>query len=194
VVSNRKFSKRDLVQALIDSGLEQDDLVYLSCRLFGIGLIEGITDRETFLTQIYEAIRAVIGTNGTLVVPTFTQQVGGYGVDFHYETTPCQTGIFSEWVRNHPQSIRSLHPVFSVAAMGPRAEDVCHDVSPVAFGWDSAFDRMHQIGGKLVCLGFDYYTGHIVSTMHYVETRSGVPYYYNKLVLADSYRDGKKQI
>ena len=38
----------------------------------------------------------------------------------------------------------------------------------------------------------DYYTGHIVSLMHYVETSFAVPYYYNKIVRADVFAGGQK--
>jgi aminoglycoside 3-N-acetyltransferase len=144
------------------------------------------------VAAFYDGVRSVIGSSGTLVVPTFTQQVGRFGVAYVHEETESLTGIFGEYVRSIPGALRSLHPVFSVSAIGPRAEAITHDVSPVAFGRDSSFDRLYRMGGKSVCAGFEYYSGHITTLMHYVETIFAVPYYYNKYVLAEVWAGGKR--
>jgi len=186
-----RYTVSSLVEAIRSVGVKQGDLVYLSTQLYGVGPIDGISSRNCYLSAVYDAFRSVIGREGTLVVPTFTQQVGRFGVPFVLETTECLTGIFCEYVRQLEGSVRSLHPVFSVSAIGPKAESVCNDVSGVAFGYDSAFDRIVRLGGKAVCIGFDFYSGHIVSLMHYVETAFAVPYYYNKLVTAPVYASGR---
>jgi aminoglycoside 3-N-acetyltransferase len=142
------------------------------------------------LEAIYSALHSVIESSGTLVVPTFTQQVGRFGLPFILEETESLTGIFGEYVRMRSDSVRSLHPVFSVAAVGLRAHEICDDVSTAAFGVDSAFDRMVRMDAKAVCMGFDYYSGHIVSLMHLVETAFAVPYYYNKLVYSPVFANG----
>ena len=186
------YGREALRDAFVAAGLRPGDLVYLSTRLFGVGRMIGVRGREEFLESYFDALMGILGPQGTLVVPTFTQQVGRFGVPFVYEETVSQTGIFGEYVRRRPDSLRSLHPVFSVTAAGALKEAVCADISPVAFGRDSAFDRMVRRAGKAVCIGFDYYSGHIVSLMHYVETLFAVPYYYNKLVLAPVWRGGQR--
>lgn len=164
--------------------------MYLSTRLFGVGRMTGVRTRTELLDAYLAALLEVLGPGGTVVVPTFTQQVGRFGVPYVHEETTSLTGIFGEYLRKRPDSLRSLHPVFSVTAVGRLKEAVCADVSPVAFGADSAFDRLVTLGGKAVCLGFEYYSGHIVSLMHHVETMFGVPYYYNKIVSAPVSRAG----
>jgi aminoglycoside 3-N-acetyltransferase len=159
---------RDLADTFASLGLQDGDVVYLSTQLFGIGLLRGATSRQEYLEAIYLALKSVIGSLGTIVVPTFTQQVGRFGLPFILEDTESLTGIFGEHVRMRADSVRSLHPVFSCAAVGPNANDICSDVSPVAFGVDSVFNRLVRIGAKTVCMGFDYYSGHIVSLMHLV--------------------------
>ena len=183
-------AKTDLAHAFASIGLEDGDLVYLSSQLYGIGPLQGASSRGEYLAAVYNALRSVIGDRGTLVVPTFTQQVGRFGLPFVLEETESLTGIFGEYVRMNSDSVRSLHPVFSVAAIGPLARDICTEISPVAFGIDSSFDRMVSVGAKAVCMGFEYYSGHIVSLMHHVETLFAVPYYYNKLVESPVYARG----
>lgn len=180
-------STQDLADSFVSAGLQDGDVVYLSTQLFGIGLLKDAFSRQEYLEAIYTALVSVIGSKGTLVVPTFTQQVGRFGYPFILEETESLTGIFGEYVRMRPDSIRSLHPVFSVSAIGPQAQAICSDISPVAFGKDSAFDRLIDLGAKAVCIGFDYYSGHIVSLMHLVETSFAVPYYYNKLICSSVY-------
>lgn len=186
----KRPTERDLANAFASIGLQEGDVVYLSTQLYGIGLLDGVSSREAYLEAVYRALRSVIGDRGTLVTPTFTQQVGRFGLPFILEETTSLTGIFGEYVRMQPCSVRSLHPVFSVSAIGPLAHDICSDISPVAFGTDSSFDRMVRVNAKAVCIGFEYYSGHIVSLMHYVETMFAVPYYYNKLVDSPVYARG----
>ncbi len=188
---NKQPSIKELIGAFASIGLKDGDVVYLSTQLYGIGILKGTSSRTEYLEGIYSALIAVIGSNGTIVVPTFTQQVGRFGLPFELEKTESLTGIFGEYIRARTESERSLHPVFSVSAIGPAAKEICANISPVAFGAESAFDRLVKCGAKAVCMGFDYYSGHIVSLMHLVETAFAVPYYYNKLVCSPVIANGE---
>ncbi|MCB0344512.1 MAG: AAC(3) family N-acetyltransferase [Bdellovibrionales bacterium] len=188
----RIYTQEELLEAFKGAGIDKGDTVLLTTRLYGVGKLEGADTREQFCEAIYAVVREALGPKGTLVVPTFSQQVGSHGVNYVHEETPCRTGIFAEYVLRRPDSIRSFHPVFSLTAEGSQASRICENVSSTGFGHDSAMERLHRYGAKAVCIGFEYYTGHIVAGMHSIETLYGVPYYYNKIVTADVYRDGKK--
>ena len=103
------------------AGVARGDVVYLSTQLFGLGALRGAVDKQAYCAGFYDGVRTAIGSEGTLVVPTFTQQVGRFGLQFIHEETPSLTGIFGEHVRQLPGAMRSLHPVFSVSAIGPQA-------------------------------------------------------------------------
>jgi aminoglycoside 3-N-acetyltransferase len=186
----KSYSVAELVKALSDVGVRDGDIIYLPTRLFGLGPLLDANGRDDLVVRFYEGVRAAIGDSGTLVVPTYTQQVGRHGVPYVHELTECETGIFSEYVRKLPGARRSLHPVFSISAIGPQAAAITDDISPVAFGRESAFDRLYQYGAKTVCAGFPYYSGHVTALVHYVETMFAVPYYYNKYVLAEVWAGG----
>lgn len=188
----RGYDTHGLTRALQSTGVQEGDVLYVSTQLFGLGMMEGIGSRLDLVRNFYAGIRAAIGESGTVVVPTFTQQVGRFGIPYVHEETESLTGIFGEFVRKLPEARRSLHPVFSVSAIGPCAQAITENISPVAFGRDSAFDRLYRLGGRAVCAGFDYYSGHITSLMHFVETAFAVPYYYNKYVLADVWAKGMR--
>jgi aminoglycoside N3'-acetyltransferase len=186
------YDAAGLASALRGIGIGRGETIYLSTQLFGLGPMAGAASREALVAGFYAGIRQVIGPEGTLVVPTFTQQVGRYGLPYIHEQTESLTGIFGEHVRRMDGARRSLHPVFSVCAIGPRADDITDRISGVAFGRLSAFDRLYELGGKAVCAGFSYHSGHITSLMHYVETAFAVPYYYNKLVTAEVWAGGER--
>lgn len=156
-----------------------------------LGRMEKVQSKEDLCKNIHEAIEEVIGDEGTIAVPTFTQQIGFHGFDYVHEQTPSQTGIFSEYIRNLPQSIRSFHPVFSISAVGKNKEKICHQASQSGFGYGSAMHKLFTHGAKAISLGFGYYTGYIVSGLHVTESLYGVPYYYNKILDVKSYIDGK---
>jgi aminoglycoside 3-N-acetyltransferase len=188
----RSYSVEELTSSLRDIGLSQGDTIYLSTQLYGLGPLEGAKTKTAMVESVYQGIHDVIGETGTIVVPTFTQQVGRFGLPYIHETTESMTGIFGEYIRSLPESKRSIHPIFSVAAMGARKTELTADISPVAFGRDSAFERLYRTGGKAVCMGFPYYSGHITSLMHFVETSFAVPYYYNKIVNSEVYVGGER--
>jgi len=156
-----------------------------------LGQLEKAESKQALCKIIHEAIDEVIGDNGTLAVPTFSQQIGFHGLDYVHEETPCQTGIFSEYIRILPQSIRSFHPVFSISAVGLKKEDICNQFSQSGFGYGSAMHNLFAHNAKAVCMGFGYYTGYIVAGLHVIETLYGVPYFYNKILDLKSYKDGK---
>jgi aminoglycoside 3-N-acetyltransferase len=187
----KNYSRAEVTQAFLEAGVRGGDTIYLSTQLFGLGMLEGARSAADLTSGFLAGVRDAVGADGTIVVPSFTQQVGRYGLPYVHEETATLTGLLGEHLRRLPDARRSLHPVFSVAAQGPQADWITAEVSPVAFGRDSAFDRLYRIGGKCVCAGFAYYSGHITALMHYVETSFAVPYYYNKLVAADVFAGGR---
>jgi aminoglycoside 3-N-acetyltransferase len=86
-------------------------------------------------------------------------------------------GAFSEFVRQHPESLRTTHPMQSFALLGKHAEELASCDTPSAFDDDSAVDRMLDLGFKLLLLGADIQAAAI---FHYSEQRAEVPYRYWK--------------
>jgi aminoglycoside 3-N-acetyltransferase len=124
-----------------------------------------------------DGIMDVLGTGGTIVVPTFTFDFPTAREFDPGETPSKEMGSFSEYVRKHPGSKRTLHPMQSVACYGYYAEDLANRDTASAFDPGSAYDRMLELDFKLLLLGADIQS---VSILHYSEQRARVPYRYWK--------------
>jgi aminoglycoside 3-N-acetyltransferase len=123
------------------------------------------------------AIQAVIGPQGTVVVPTFNFAFANGEPYDPLETPSVGMGAFSEYVRRLPGARRTLHPMQSVAIVGRYAEDLASRDTLSAFDPGSSFERMLELDFKLLLLGADW---RAVSMFHYCEQRASVPYRYWK--------------
>ena len=94
------LSNKIISSQLSNLGLKKGDTVFVFSNLVALGPVKNVSNKIEFCETYYNAIRDVIGDDGTLVVPTYTSQVGREGINFILEETPCLTGIFSEhkWI------------------------------------------------------------------------------------------------
>ena len=188
--SDRVFSESDIKTALAAVGIAPGDVVYVHSALHKLGPPRQMESRQAYLDMFLEAFRSTLGSNGTLVVPTFTTQVMRYGVDYVHEETPSMMGIFSEHVRRQPDSIRRLHPTASFAAIGPRGRYICENVTFRDAGLNSPYERMIDLGAKIVSLGAGKIF--VVSLVHHLEGMYGPPHIYNKLLTCRVFKDGQE--
>ena len=139
-----RYTSIDEIKHLISSlGLKKKDVVLVHSSLFSLGKIENNVE------GFYKAIRDVIGEEGTIIVPTFTYSFRRNEVFDKLRTpAPKQLGPFSEFIRTHPSSIRSLHPLHSVAALGRKAEEICLNVSNNSYAIGSPLYRMFAMNAK----------------------------------------------
>jgi len=184
----KSYNYCDLVCALRACGLKQGDIALVSTELFSLGCMEGLRDRQVFYNAYVQAFREVLGPEGTLVVNSYSFQVGRMGIPYEHEKTPCTTGAFSQHVLTQPDCIRSLHPVFSVAALGAQASRICCNVSRSNYGAESPVDRMLKAGAKAVRLGLGFAANVF---LHYAEAVYGVPYMYNKVFDVEVFEKGR---
>ena len=125
---------------------------------------------------VIDAVRAAIGSQGTLVLPTHSWERAGRG-DFTFDirTTPSCVGAISETFRTMPGVIRSLHPTHSVAAIGPRARALIegHELASTPCGEGTPYARIIDAGGQILFLGatLDQNT-----VFHTLEAFAALPY------------------
>lgn len=185
----KTYSKSELSSAFQKLGITRGDALYVSSSLFQLGPMEEIKTKEQLCEAVLQSIMEVIGEEGTLVVPTFTPLIGRSGQPFILEESETGTGIFSEYIRTTQGSIRSLHPINSVAAVGARASEICENVSPHSYSIESPSYRLFKMNAKAVTIG-----AHrpLSGWVHLLEAMNGVPYIYNKLLDIEVYANGKK--
>lgn len=133
---------------------------------------------ETWCAFLLDTITSAVDPACTILVHTFSY---GYtaGAPFDLQSTPSETGVFSEFVRQQPSAVRSLHPVFSVTGLGPRAESLLSDTGKSGFGPFSPFGRMSSNDAYFVALGTS--VGESLTHLHHLEQLHGVNHRYNKL-------------
>ncbi|MBM3334452.1 AAC(3) family N-acetyltransferase [Candidatus Sumerlaeota bacterium] len=106
---------------------------------------------DAAIDRLVTEVIAAVGSEGHLVVPTFT-----LGAEFDRARTPAATGRFAERFRLWPGVVRSAHPVYSAAVFGPNALDVVrdHDLY-LPFRPETPLGQAVAHDGKILLLGSD---------------------------------------
>ncbi len=187
---------RSLVENIKSLGVGSGDVVYTATDLTRLPLpkpdremLRGLKRRELWLGWVYLSLREVIGDKGTIVTPTFSYDYARSNAPFFYEKSPGEVCNFSEYVRTLKGAVRSLHPLFSLTAVGPRAREICDNVGKSAYGQRSAFSRLRKAGTIFLFLGAPL--GESLTYAHHLEQLYGVNHYFNKVFDAPVYKDGE---
>lgn len=150
-------------------GLECGDMVYVHTSMKAIGWVDGGTE------ALIGAFLAVLGEEGTLVVPTHTLSFPGRGAaPYDSACTPTVLGAFPDAVWRHPGALRSGHGSHSSAAIGRDAAYLTENHDPThALGKHSPLYRLWEKGGKILLLGVTHTAN---TTVHLGESLAKVPY------------------
>jgi aminoglycoside 3-N-acetyltransferase len=173
---------------LLDAGLGKGDVALVHSDVNFIKKISSDSDWKTTLGVITDSFLDVIGTEGTLITPTFTYSFC-QGRPYIHERTFSQVGLFSNYILSRKDSIRSFHPIFSFAAIGKQANDICGKVSKSSFGEGSVFHKLHQLNSKILFFN----AGFISCTfVHYIEQKKEVDYRFLKKFTGTVRKEGKE--
>lgn len=168
-------------QALCDGyrsvGVARGGIAYVTGN-FGRPGSFGTDSPRAALPLHLSAIRAVLGDDGTLVVPTHSWSLRDSGAPFDVANTSSETGPFTELVRSQSGSQRQFHAFASVAAVGPRAHEICASSSRHAYGPGSPWDVMCSENAVFVSVAQP--VSETISAVHHAEFLAGVPYRYTR--------------
>ncbi len=142
----------DIEAELRGLGLKQGDTVLLHSSLSSLGYVDG--GAET----VIDSFLSILGQEGTLVVPTFGA-----------------LGVITEALRARSESVSSIHPLASVAAIGGKATEICRDhwKAETAHAHQTPYTRIADLGGYVCLLGVDQDRN---TTLHAVEALLKLPY------------------
>jgi aminoglycoside 3-N-acetyltransferase len=192
------MSERELVArtgaAPVTAARIAADLVALGVREGGVVLVHASLSQLGWVCGGAQAalhgILTAIGPTGTLVVPAHTNHLSdpsGWGnppvpeswwdevrasmPPFRADETPAAyMGAIADTVLRRRDAVRSPHPHYSFAAIGPLAETLCgtHELD-WSLGPDSPIGRVGDHDGEVLLLG----VGHDANTsLHVAEARS----------------------
>ncbi|MFP4057541.1 MAG: DUF4910 domain-containing protein [Candidatus Brocadiia bacterium] len=137
----------DLLAAFREVGLSEGMVVMAHASLSDFGYVEGGP------CAVVDALLEAIGPGGTLAMPTLSFSWVGHP-PYEPATTPSRVGAVTETFRRRAGVARSPHPTHSVAALGPRAEEIVRDHTPdrPVFGPQSAYARLYELDARILML------------------------------------------
>lgn len=170
-------------------GLKAGGVALFHSDISRIGWTTGSRDRMEVLRAYHDAILDVIGPEGTIATLSCTESYARENRPYDHETSRSEQGNYSEFIRSMPNAIRSMHPLFSVSAVGRLASRLCaDDIAPTGFGHGSPFQRLHETDARIICMGVDLKA---MTFVHHIEQTYGVPYGYTKEWTAPVTRSGE---
>jgi aminoglycoside 3-N-acetyltransferase len=189
------FTQSEFAQALRNLGLKEGDTVFSHSNIGFFGYPEGERSVENSCQTILRAFQSVIGESGTLIVPTFTYSFSN-NQTFDFENSPSTCGVFTEFIRKHPEASRSCDPAVSVAALGAQAKLLTENAPQNSYDSEkSFFARFCKSHGKVCNLNFDAGS----TFVHFVERELKVPYRFDKtfsgkIIQAGQVREAKNTL
>jgi aminoglycoside 3-N-acetyltransferase len=140
--------------------LRPGDRVVVHSSLRAVGM-----DAEELIDELLDAV----SPSGLVVMPTFT-----YDNEMFAPDTPGRTGALAEAFRRRPAAVRSAHPTYSLAVIGPGAAELLDGHERVgATAIDSPLDRLAAAGGLVLLLGVGHTSN---TTAHVGEFHADAPY------------------
>ena len=171
-------------------GIKKGDSVFVNPEIFKLGKYKDAKNKTEYYKNFYSVIKKIIGIKGTVCINTYTFDTLRFKKEFIYEDSKCTSGEFSSLILSQKNSIRSNHPVFSVAAIGRLSKFICQNNSFHNYGYNSPYHKFIRINGKILNLGMDPWRNPF---NHVAEFLAGVPYAYNKPTVVKYFKKSKKR-
>ena len=164
-------------------GAFEPDFVYIysDFRYFA-RYMEELGGREDFCRVIVEPF---IKNGQTVIMTTFTYTRQGR---FDVLAAPAKLGALNKWILKQPGVLRSEHPLFSYAALGPRS-DLVLNIGKSAFGCDSIFNRLKNKNAAFLHIGRPISMGNTI--IHHIEQYCGATYRVHKAFKTEVFRGDK---
>lgn len=165
-------TRKDLADSFARLGIARGDVVLVHSSLSSLGRMEDGPD------GVIDVLLDAIGPAGHAIVPTHSSSYiwpDRPVTPFDPATSPSKTGLITEVFRRRPAACRSGHPTHSVAAIGPRAQELVRDHAPPAKTFNIAGPHGRYVcwNAKILFLGVGLHSN---TTYHAVEEWLALPY------------------
>ncbi len=185
-------TSKSLARDLVELGLPRRAVVIVHTSLKAVGRVDGGP------AVLIAALRRAVGPQGTIVMPTHTSGLTDPALWRHppapreqWDTIRAQMpvynpatsptrkmGVVSETFWRMPAVKRSAHPVGSVAAQGPQAEQIIADHSldlQEDMGPKGPLGRIYDLDGWVLLIGVDMRRN---TSIHLAEVLAQVPHWH----------------
>ncbi len=171
---NIKIYDTDLLEALRSLGVRTGDTLYIHSDVMVFGRI-AIENKDKILPAFVDVLKKVVGIEGALVFPTYSYSYCRKE-PFDIQNTPSTVGALTNYFRKEKDTVRSSHPLFSVAVWGKHKEEFLKP-NKDSFGPESSFAIAQKLNAKILLLGVGFES---CTFLHYVEQEHQVPYRFIK--------------
>ncbi|MBT5400235.1 HAD-IIIC family phosphatase [bacterium] len=163
---------------ILKAHIEKDEqIVVLHSSLINFNL-----DWNVAKWPLLSALKRLTGEGITLVVPCFTFSFCK-GVPYHHLHSNSEVGVLGDWFRGLDGVVRTQHPIYSFAVVGPKASLVLDCDYTTTFGMHSPFALFEKEGARLIMFGNEW---KYCTQLHHQEELSQVPYRSFKTFIGDA--------
>jgi len=162
------LSHQDFAFGFKQTGVKEGDVIMVHTSYKSLGDVEGGA------MTVIDALLELVGSDGTVLFPTFNFQSWSESHYFDILETPSKMGIITELARLRKDSIRTPHPIYSFAVLGKMKSEFADCNDKEAYGDNSVFALFHRINGTIFSIGLDFNS--TFSLHHYVEYNTGCDY------------------
>jgi len=152
-------------------GVEESDVLLVHSSYKSFGEVDGGPQ------TVIRALEAALGTDGTLIMPTFNFDFNK-GVPWDVRKTRSKMGALTELVRMDPRAKRVFHPFYSFAVLGKHSEMLGSLRYKSAYERNSVFGKLRDLDGKIMVIGLSYTNS--MTFFHHIEQMEGVDYRFLK--------------
>ena len=171
------YSKKDIKISINKLKLRNGDVVYISGNLSNFGL-PNISKVKNLTGEFLNCIKKKIGKKGTIAVPTHTFYLVNKKKIFNPLTSKSISGSLSNFIIKQKKFYRQIHPYASIAAIGPKAKNICNYKEIDVYGSNCPFKKLIDFNAKFLSLGVPINEN--CTQVHLIEKEFNVPYRYDK--------------
>ncbi len=168
--------KADIIKALRNCGVKKGDVIFVHSDISAFGKLSTF-DAAFLLKTLADALKESVGSNGTIIMPTFTYSFTE-NKPYDKSNSKSKVGILTEYFRKQPDVSRTIHADHSVAIWGRHRNELLK-IGKDTFDKDSIFGKLHKLNGKIVFFGAPFQS---CTFLHYIEQMHKVPYRYMKKI------------
>lgn len=163
------YTKHQIVQDLLTSGVKQGILLHVKVSMRSIGSIKGGSN------TLIEALLEAVGPEGTIISDGFIES---YPLPLSIKnsrkistrTSPSYAGAFANAMIKHPGMHRSRHPIQRFVAVGAKAQSLMESHTPDSEGY-WIMEKLASMGAYNLNIGENI---HGVGTTHVAIEKTGL--------------------
>ncbi len=183
----------EIIEAMRGWGVREGDLLVVNCGFTIQSFMAARTRKRNQAPgaspdDVIDALLELVGASGTLAMPAIPSwpkspklhdrmvaDVSDLVLDYDPAVTPASTGAVPNTLMRRPTAVRSLHPLNSMVAIGPLAEEMMRDNlagdRPLPCGPTSSWNFCYQNDCKIVAMATDL--AHSLTMIHLAEDLQG---------------------